>query len=76
MNRIDRRVPLSGPAELEYSDGDFRVKKPGAYVVCAATGVHVPVEELQYWSVDRQEPYSGPAAKMLRMQQLGLWTPK
>ena len=66
MNRIDRRVPLSGPAELEYSDGDFRVKKPGAYVVCAATGVHVPVEELQYWSVDRQEAYASPEARLRR----------
>jgi hypothetical protein len=71
MNRIDRRVPLSGPAEIEYLDGDFRIRRPGAYVVCAATGAHIPVEELRYWNVDRQEPYAGPEAKLLRLRQLG-----
>jgi hypothetical protein len=72
MNRIDRRVPLSGPAEVEYLDGDFKIRKPGAYVVCAATGAHVPIEELRYWNVDRQEPYAGPDAKLARLRQLGL----
>ncbi|MDI9849068.1 DUF2093 domain-containing protein [Rhodoblastus sp. 17X3] len=76
MNRIDRRVPLSGPAEVEYLDGDFKIRKPGAYVVCAATGAHVPIEELRYWSVDRQEPYAGPEAKLARLRQLGLLPPK
>lgn len=71
MNRIDRRPPLSGPAEIDYLDGDFKIRKPGGYVVCAATGVQIPVEELRYWSVDRQEPYAGPEAKMIRMRQLG-----
>jgi hypothetical protein len=71
MNRIDRRVPMSGPAEIEYLDGDFKIKKPGAFVVCAATGAHVTIEELRYWNVDRQEAYAGPEAKMLRLQQLG-----
>ena len=71
MNRIDRRPPLSGPAEIEYLDGDFKIRKPGAYVVCAATGAQIPVEELRYWSVDRQEPYAGPEAKILRLRQLG-----
>jgi hypothetical protein len=75
MNRIDRRVPLSGPAEVEYLDGDFKIRKPGAYVVCAATGAHVPIEELRYWNVDRQEPYAGPDAKLARLRQLGLLPP-
>ena len=71
MNRMDRRPPLNGPAELEYLDGEFNVKKPGAYVVCAATGAHVPLGELHYWNVDRQEPYANPQAKLLRLKQLG-----
>jgi hypothetical protein len=71
MNRIDRRVPPSGPAEIEYLDGDFRIRKPGAFVVCAATGVQIPIEELRYWNVDRQEAYAGPEAKLKRLEQLG-----
>jgi hypothetical protein len=71
MNRIDRRAPLSGPAEIEYLDGDFKIKRPGAYVVCAATAAHVAIEDLRYWNVDRQEAYAGPEAKLLRLKQLG-----
>ena len=71
MNRLDRRAALGGPAEIEYLDGDFRIKKPGAYVICAATGVQIPVEDLRYWNVDRQEPYAGPEAKIVRLRQLG-----
>jgi hypothetical protein len=68
---MDRRVPLSGPAEVEYLDGDFKIRQPGAYVICAATGAHIPIEELRYWNVDRQEAYAGPEAKMQRLRQLG-----
>ncbi len=31
---------------------------PGSYVVCAITGRPITIDELKYWSVDRQEPMS------------------
>jgi hypothetical protein len=71
MNRLERRTPPVGAAELEYLDGEFRVKKPGGYVICAATGAQIPLETLTYWSVDRQEAYANPEAKLLRLRQLG-----
>ena len=46
-----------GEAQVEYLDGDFRVTSPGSYVRCAITGEHIPLDELKYWSVDRQEAY-------------------
>ncbi len=55
-----------GEARLEYLDGDFRVISPGAYVRCAVTGVHIPLDELKYWSVDRQEAYATPQAVLQR----------
>lgn len=70
MNRMESRTPLGGQAEIDYLDGDFRIRKPGAFVICAATGARIAVEELRYWSVDRQEPYAGPEAKALRLKQL------
>ncbi len=70
MNRIDRRLPPPGPAELLYLDGDYKVRRAGAYVVCAATGQKIALEELRYWNVDRQEPYAGPEAKMARLKAL------
>jgi len=29
----------------------------GDHVVCAVTGARIPLHELKYWSVERQEPY-------------------
>ncbi len=66
LNRYDRSPPMSGEAEVKYLDGDFRVVRPGAFVRCAVTGVPIPLEELKYWSVDRQEAYATPEAVMQR----------
>lgn len=45
-------------ATLLYGPNGFRVIKPGHFVPCAVSGVPVPLEELRYWSVDRQEAYA------------------
>jgi len=55
-----------GEAKVQYLDGDFRVIAPGSYVVCAVSGTHIPLEELKYWSVDRQEAYATPEAVLSR----------
>jgi hypothetical protein len=57
---------MPGEADVKYLDGDFRVVRPGAFVRCAVTGVHIPLEELRYWSVDLQEAYASPEAVMQR----------
>ncbi|RJY09525.1 DUF2093 domain-containing protein [Aurantiacibacter aquimixticola] len=46
------------PATLVYGPNGFRVIRPGHFVTCAMSGVPVPLEELRYWSVDRQEAYA------------------
>ncbi|GKX34154.1 MAG: hypothetical protein MnENMB40S_17720 [Rhizobiaceae bacterium MnEN-MB40S] len=48
----------SGEAKIRYLDSDFQVITPGSYVRCAITGESIPLEELKYWSVARQEPYA------------------
>lgn len=45
------------PARLHYMAGTFRVLSPGDHVVCAVTGARIPLDELRYWSVERQEAY-------------------
>lgn len=55
-----------GEAKVQYLDGDFRVIATGNYVVCATTGAHIPLDELKYWSVDRQEAYATPSAVLQR----------
>lgn len=69
MNRFERPVP-EGEAVLQYLDGDYRVMKPGAYVTCAVTGARIPLAELRYWNVDKQEPYASPEAAIQRYVEL------
>ena len=44
-------------ARIHYLPGTIRLLSEGDHVVCAVTGVQIPLHELRYWSVDRQEPY-------------------
>ncbi len=44
-------------ARLHYLAGTFRLLSDGDHVVCAVTGVRIPLHELKYWSVERQEAY-------------------
>ncbi len=67
MNRFERRPGIPGEAEIEFLDGDFRIVKPGAYVRCAVTREPIPVDELRYWDVDRQEAYASTQAKLERL---------
>ncbi len=55
-----------GEARLRYLDSDYQVVVPGAYVTCAVTGRRIPLSELRYWNVDRQEPYADAAASLKR----------
>jgi hypothetical protein len=59
-------VGRQGEARLRYLDSDFQVITPGTYVTCAVTGRRIPLAELRYWSVDRQEPYVDAAASLKR----------
>lgn len=44
-------------ARLHYLPGTFRVLSAGDHVTCAVTGQPIPLDELRYWSVARQQPY-------------------
>jgi len=65
MNRHDR--PVNGiEARVQFLDGEYRVLSPGAYVRCGVTGEPIPLDELRYWSVERQEAYATTEASMAR----------
>ena len=49
-------------ARVHYLDGAFRVLSPGDHVICAVTHVPIPLGELRYWSVARQEAYASAEA--------------
>ena len=64
MNKFERGI---GEALVEYLDSNLKVVQPGAYVRCAVTGQAIPLDELRYWSVERQEAYSSPEAVLKRL---------
>lgn len=72
MNRMDRDFRPEGMADLEYLDGEYRVVKPGSFVLCAVSGVQIPLEALRYWSVDLQEAYASPAESLQRFRDMNL----
>jgi len=51
-------------ARVHYLAGTFRLLSDGDHVRCAETNVMIALEELRYWSVERQEPYVDAAASL------------
>jgi hypothetical protein len=64
MNKHERG---GGEAVVEYLDSNLRLIKPGAFVRCAVTGQAIPLDQLKYWSVERQEAYASPEAVLKRL---------
>jgi hypothetical protein len=58
-------------ARVHYLAGTFRLLSDGDHVVCAVTGAHIPLHELRYWSIERQEPYVDAAASLKAEQAAG-----
>lgn len=54
-------------AKLHYGPSTFRVLSPGQHVYCAVTGEAIPLEELRYWSAERQEAYASPEIATRRL---------
>ena len=44
-------------AKLKYLPNNFQIIENGDYVICAISGKKIPLEKLNYWNVDLQEPY-------------------
>ena len=69
MNTFERLFGLKGEARVRYLAGEFQVLSAGDFVICAVTGKPIPITELRYWSVERQEPYSSAEAALQRHLQ-------
>jgi hypothetical protein len=49
-------------AKLKFLGGTYEILEPGDYVRCAVTGTPIPLGQLRYWSVEKQEAYASPEA--------------
>ena len=69
MNRMERQFDAQGEAKLKYLAGDYKILVAGTFVTCAVTGKRIALEDLRYWSVERQEAYSSPDVALSRQQK-------
>jgi hypothetical protein len=76
MNKHDPLMHHGSEAQIEYLDGDYRIIKQGNFVRCAVTATPIAMDDLRYWSVERQEAYESADAVMARIKQLGLLVSK
>lgn len=68
MNRFN--LPTSGgEAKVRYDHADFQVLSSGTFVRCAVTNQVIPIEELKYWNVERQEAYIDVATSLARHEE-------
>ena len=44
-------------AKIKYLANNFQIIENGDHVLCAISGKHIRLEELNYWNVDLQEAY-------------------
>lgn len=58
-------------ALIRYDTPEYHVLRPGDYVVCAVTYERIPLTELKYWSVARQEAYRDAAASLEAERRAG-----
>jgi hypothetical protein len=71
MNRFERFLGLKGEATVMYLDGEFKIISPGDFVRCAVTRDPIPLSDLRYWNVDRQEAYSSAEISFARHIEIG-----
>ena len=69
MNRFENTFTAASEAVLKYLDADYQVIRHGQFVRCAVTGKPIKLEELRYWSVERQEAYTSAKEAMQRKLQ-------
>ena len=48
---------LNKLAKLKYLANNFEIIEEGDHVVCAISQKKIPIENLSYWNVEKQEAY-------------------
>jgi hypothetical protein len=68
MNRMESFG--NGAAQLLYGDAEYTIMRPGSFVLCAVTGARIDLEDLRYWSAERQEAYVDANASLARWKSV------
>ena len=51
------KLKMEKLAKIKFLPNNFEVIKEGDHVICAVSGKKIPLQSLNYWNVDLQEPY-------------------
>lgn len=70
MNRFEKFFGLRSEAKIRFQDGEYQVLSPGDFIRCAVTHEPIAIDDLRYWSVERQEAYATPEASLKRYLEL------
>jgi hypothetical protein len=70
MNNLDPRFSPDAEAKLEYLPSDYRILRHGKFVFCSVSKVPILLEDLKYWSAERQEAYASPQLALKRYLQV------
>ena len=57
MNRLEPLLPPRKEAKLRYLDHEFEILQEGEFVRCLVTGDPIRLDNLRYWSIEKQGPY-------------------
>ena len=57
-------------AKLRFNHNNFEIIEEGDHVVCAVSGKNIPLNQLTYWNVDRQEAYFSPKEARQKYEEL------
>lgn len=55
---------FAGEAKVHFGDSDFTILETGRFIRCAVTGDPIPLNQLRYWSAERQEAYKDAGASL------------
>ena len=44
-------------AKIKYLPNNFQIIENGDHVICSISGKKIPLDNLNYWNVELQEPY-------------------
>ena len=57
-------------AKLKYLPNNFNIIEDGDHVICAVSGKKILIENLNYWSVEDQEPYYSYVEASIKREKL------
>jgi hypothetical protein len=56
-------------AKLKYKPNNFQIIEDGDHVICAISQKKIPLENLNYWNVDKQEAYFSYVESSIKREQ-------